>query len=326
MIIDNYNRVHDYLRISLTDNCNLRCFYCMPDEEYAFSPPSRLMQPDEILNLAQIFVAEGVKKIRLTGGEPFVRKDAAKIIALLGQLPVALSITTNGTRLHDFVDVLEQAGVKSLNISLDTLDADKFTVITRRSLFSQVMNNINLLLSRGFEVKINVVVMKDLNDSEINDFIAWTRDLPIHIRFIEFMPFSGNRWTSNKVVSSAEILAIAAKRFDFVPMPVGIHETAKKYAVAGHQGDFAIISTMTAPFCAGCNRMRLTADGKLKNCLFSNGEMDLLTPLRSGEEVLPLIHQNIRSKAKELGGQFTTAIDKIEALNIENRSMITIGG
>jgi cyclic pyranopterin phosphate synthase len=326
MIIDNYNRVHDYLRISLTDNCNLRCFYCMPDEEYAFSPPSRLMQPDEILDLAQIFVAEGVKKIRLTGGEPFVRKDAAKIITLLGQLPVALSITTNGTRLHDFVDVLEQAGVKSLNISLDTLDADKFNVITRRNLFGQVMNNINLLLSRGFEVKINVVVMKDLNDSEINDFIAWTRDLPIHIRFIEFMPFSGNRWTSNKVVSSAEILGIAAKRFDFVPMPVGIHETAKKYAVAGHHGDFAIISTMTAPFCSGCNRMRLTADGKLKNCLFSNGEMDLLTPLRAGEEVLPLIHQNIRSKAKELGGQFTTAIDTIEALNIENRSMITIGG
>jgi cyclic pyranopterin phosphate synthase len=326
MIIDNYNRVHDYLRISLTDNCNLRCFYCMPDEEYDFSPPSRLMQPAEILSLAKIFVAEGVKKIRLTGGEPFVRKDAAKIISGLGELPVELSITTNGTRLHDFVDVLENAGIKSLNISLDTLDADKFMLITRRNLFGQVLQNINLLLSRGFEVKINVVVMKDLNAVEINDFIAWTQDLPIHIRFIEFMPFSGNRWTSNKVVSAAEILTIAATRFDFVPLPVGVHETARKYAVAGHQGDFAIISTMTAPFCAGCNRMRLTADGKLKNCLFSNGEMDLLTPLRAGNNVLPLIHQNIRSKAKELGGQFTTAIDKIEALNIENRSMITIGG
>ncbi len=326
MIIDNYNRVHDYLRISLTDNCNLRCFYCMPDEDYDFTPPSRLMQPDEIVALAKIFVDEGVKKIRLTGGEPFVRKDASKIILGLSELPVELSITTNGTRIHDFIDVMENAGIKSINVSLDTLDADKFMLVTRRNVFTQVMENINLLLSRGFELKINVVVMKDLNDIEINDFIAWTREVPVHIRFIEFMPFSGNRWTSNKVVSSAEILEIAGQQFEYLAMPGGINDTARKYAIPGHRGDFAIISTMTAPFCSGCNRMRLTADGKLKNCLFSNGETDLLKPLRSGESVLPLIHQNIRSKEKELGGQFTTAIQHIEALNIENRSMITIGG
>ena len=326
MIIDNYNRVHDYLRISLTDNCNLRCFYCMPDEEYNFSPPSRLMQPQEILSLASLFVAEGVKKIRLTGGEPFVRKDAAKIITGLSKLPVELSLTTNGTRLHDFIDVLVDAGIKSVNVSLDTLDRDKFLLITRRDLYVQVQQNIELLLSRGIEVKINVVVMKDLNDMELKAFINWTKDVPVHIRFIEFMPFSGNRWTSNKVVSSAEILEVLAATFSFVPVPGSVHDTSKKYAVAGHQGDFAIISTMTAPFCGGCNRMRLTADGKLKNCLFSSGETDLLGPLRSGQEILPLIHQNIRSKAKELGGQFTTAIQQIEALNIENRSMITIGG
>lgn len=326
MIIDSYNRVHDYLRISLTDNCNLRCFYCMPDEEYNFSPPSRLMQPEEIFSLASLFVAEGVKKIRLTGGEPFVRKDAAKIITGLSQLPVELSITTNGTRLHDFIDVLVDAGIKSINVSLDTLDPDKFTLITRRNLFLQVQQNIELLLSRGIEVKINVVVMKDLNDMEINAFIAWTKNAPVHIRFIEFMPFSGNRWTSNKVVSSAEILEIAAQQFDFISLPGSFHDTARKYAIPGHQGDFAIISTMTAPFCGGCNRMRLTADGKLKNCLFSSAETDLLGPLRAGEPILPLINQNIKSKAKELGGQFTTAIQQIEALNIENRSMITIGG
>lgn len=326
MIIDNYNRVHDYLRISLTDNCNLRCFYCMPDEEYDFTPASRLMQTEEILSLAKTFVSEGVRKIRLTGGEPFVRKDAARIIMGLSQLPVELSITTNGTRLHDFISVLESSNIRSVNISLDTLDSDKFMVITRRNLFAQVMQNIELLLSKGFEVKINVVVMKTLNDMEINDFIAWTKDVPVHIRFIEFMPFSGNRWTSNQVFSSAEILDLAAQEFKFVAVPGGFHDTARMYKVPGHAGDFAIISTMTAPFCAGCNRMRLTADGKLKNCLFSNGETDLLSPLRNGDDVLPLIHRNIRSKAKELGGQFTTAIQQIEALNIENRSMITIGG
>ncbi len=326
MIVDNFNRVHDYLRISLTDNCNLRCFYCMPDEDYNFSPASRLMQADEVLALAQTFVSEGVRKIRLTGGEPLVRKDAAKIIIGLAKLPVELSITTNGTRIHEFLEILENAGLKSINLSLDTLDAEKFKVITRRDLFALVKKNIELLLVRGFQVKINVVLMKGLNDSEINDFIAWTALSPLQVRFIEFMPFSGNRWTSNKVVSSAEILETIAGTYKYQWVPGTVNDTARHYSIQGHQGDFAIISTMTAPFCSGCNRMRLTADGKLKNCLFSNSEVDLLGPLRSGESVLPIIHQHIKSKAEALGGQFTTAIQEIEAINIENRSMISIGG
>jgi cyclic pyranopterin phosphate synthase len=326
MITDKFNRVHDYLRISLTDNCNLRCFYCMPDEDYDFTPASRLMQTEEVLALSEIFVAEGVRKIRLTGGEPFVRKDAAKIINALSKLPVELTLTTNGTRLHDFVDVLADANIRSLNISLDTLDEDKFMLITRRNLFRQVMDNIELLIDKGVEVKINVVVMKDLNDKEINDFIAWTKYTPVKVRFIEFMPFSGNRWSSNKVFSADEILSVVGSAYDYIPVEGGPHDTARSYSIPGHAGNFAIISTMTNPFCGGCNRMRLTADGKLKNCLFSKGETDLLTALRSGEDVLPLIHQNIQSKAKELGGQFTTALQQIEALTIENRSMITIGG
>jgi cyclic pyranopterin phosphate synthase len=326
MITDKFNRVHDYLRISLTDNCNLRCFYCMPDEDYDFTPASRLMQTEEVLALSEIFVAEGVRKIRLTGGEPFVRKDAAKIISALSKLPVELTLTTNGTRLHDFVDVLADANIRSLNISLDTLDEDKFMLITRRNLFRQVMDNIELLIDKGVEVKINVVVMKDLNDKEINDFIAWTKYTPVKVRFIEFMPFSGNRWSSNKVFSADEILSVVGSAYDYIPVEGGPHDTARSYSIPGHAGNFAIISTMTNPFCGGCNRMRLTADGKLKNCLFSKGETDLLTALRSGEDVLPLIHQNIQGKAKELGGQFTTALQQIEALTIENRSMITIGG
>ena len=326
MIIDNFNRVHDYLRISLTDNCNLRCFYCMPDEAYDFTPASRLMQSDEVLALARTFVREGVRKIRLTGGEPFVRKDAAKIISGLAELPVELCITTNGTRIHEFIDVLENAGVRSINVSLDTLDADKFKMITRRDLFGLVKQNIELLLTRGFEVKLNVVVMKGLNDIEIKDFIAWTAVAPLHVRFIEFMPFSGNRWTSNKVVSSEEILQIISGVYDYQWVPGDVHDTARHYHIPGHPGDFAIISTMTQPFCGGCNRMRLTADGKLKNCLFSNTEADLLGPLRAGEAVLPIIHQHIRSKAEALGGQFTSAIQQIDALNIQNRSMISIGG
>jgi len=326
MIKDSFNRIHDYLRISLTDNCNLRCFYCMPDEEYEFTPASRLMQPSEIETLAKIFVEQGVKKIRLTGGEPLVRKDAGQIILALSRLPVFLTLTTNGVRLHEFLDVLIEAKIKTINISLDTLQEDKFQIMTRRNLFRQVKDNIDLLIKSGIHVKVNTVVMKGLNDAEINDFIAWTKETPVHVRFIEFMPFSGNHWTSNKVFSLQEILDEVRNNYSFIPLEAKKNDTAKAFMVPGHAGTFAVISTMSAPFCATCNRMRLTADGHLKNCLFSKEETDLLTPLRNGQDVLPLIHQSIGSKAKELGGQFSGLFENIEAETIHNRSMITIGG
>ncbi len=326
MIQDRFGRTHNYLRISLTDNCNMRCFYCMPEEDYDFTPVSKLMQAHEIEALAKIFVEEGVDKIRLTGGEPLVRKDAADILLALSKLPVKLTLTTNGTRLHEFLPVLQEAGVRSLNISLDTLQADKFQVMTRRNLFDKIYNNIHLLIDHGFHVKVNMVVMKGLNDNEIPDFIAWTKHTPVHVRFIEFMPFSGNRWTSNKVVSLEEILAAIAIKYDYIRLQDAENDTAKGFTVPGHAGTFAIISTMTSPFCSGCNRMRLTADGKMKNCLFSRTETDLLSAFRRGDDVRPLIHQSIQDKAKELGGQFTTDFEHLHAETIDNRSMITIGG
>jgi cyclic pyranopterin phosphate synthase len=326
MLVDGFNRVHNYLRISLTDNCNLRCFYCMPEEDYEFTPHSRLMQPSEIELLAKIFVENGVNKIRLTGGEPLVRKDAADIILRLSKLPVSLTMTTNATRLHDFADVLEEAKIKSLNISLDTLDADKFQIITRRDSFQKVIDNIHLMISKNIHVKVNVVIMKGLNDHEINNFIEWTKDLAVHVRFIEFMPFEGNRWTSNQVFTMDDMLQQIGKKYNPIRLKDDINDTAKKFAIEGHQGTFAIISTMSAPFCSTCNRMRLTADGKMKNCLFSQKETDLLSALRNGEYVLPLIQESIASKAKELGGQFTKDFEKIQAEDIQNRSMISIGG
>jgi len=326
MILDSFGRNHNYLRISLTDNCNLRCFYCMPEEEYEFTPTSRLMQPDEIESISKIFVAQGVNKIRLTGGEPLVRKDAGKIILSLSKLPVKLTLTTNGTRVHEFIELLKKANIQTLNISLDTLQSDRFLLLTRRDQFKQVYDNIQLLIRNGFQVKVNVVVMKGMNDGEINDFIEWTKDTPIQIRFIEFMPFSGNRWTSNKVFTWQEILDLVQTKYPIVRLDDEIHDTAKKYTVPGHAGSFAVISTMTSPFCSGCNRMRLTADGKMKNCLFSKEETDLLTAFRNGEDILPLIQKSIASKAKELGGQFTADFEQVHAEEIQNRSMITIGG
>ena len=326
MILDSFGRNHNYLRISLTDNCNLRCFYCMPEEEYEFTPASKLMQADEIEAISKIFVAQGVNKIRLTGGEPLVRKDAGKIILSLSKLPVKLTLTTNGTRIHEFIELLKEANIQSLNISLDTLQSDRFMLLTRRDQFKLVYDNIQLLIRNNFQVKVNVVVMKGMNDGEINDFIEWTRDTPIQIRFIEFMPFSGNRWTSNKVFTWQEILEVVQTKYPIVRLEDEINDTAKKYTVPGHVGSFAVISTMTSPFCSGCNRMRLTADGKMKNCLFSKEETDLLTAFRKGEDILPLIQKSIASKAKELGGQFTADFEQVHAEEIQNRSMITIGG
>lgn len=326
MITDSFGRVHNYLRISLTDNCNFRCFYCMPEEEYDFTPASRLMQTNEIIKLAEIFVANGVKKIRLTGGEPLVRKDAAQIIAALGKLPVELVMTTNGTRIAEMLPVLKAAGIKTVNISLDTLQPEKFFMITRRDVFHQVRSNIELLLQHKIKVKVNMVVMKGLNDNEINDFIGWTKFNPIQVRFIEFMPFSGNKWTSNQMYTLDEILAVIEQDFSVLPVKGDAHDTAKSFMIPGHEGSFAVISTMTHPFCSSCNRMRLTADGKLKNCLFSDNETDLLTALRKNEDVIPLIQSAIWNKKEALGGQMVSDFKKIDATTIQNRSMITIGG
>jgi len=326
MIIDKFQRVHNYLRISLTDNCNLRCFYCMPDESYEFTPASRLMQPDEIFAIAQKFVSLGVNKIRLTGGEPLVRKDAGDIIQKLSTLPVQLTLTTNATRLHDFFSQLTEAGIRSINISLDTLQPERFFFMTRRDQFALVKKNIELAIQKGFHVKVNVVVMKGLNDAEINDFIAWTKDTPVHIRFIEFMPFSGNKWTSNKVFTLQEILTVINERYATEALPNDAHDTAKAFTVPGHAGTFAVISTMSAPFCSGCNRMRLTADGKMKNCLFSKEETDLLAAFRAGMDIGPLILESIQSKYAALGGQMNTDFEHLHANEISNRSMITIGG
>jgi cyclic pyranopterin phosphate synthase len=298
----------------------------MPEEKYAFAPASKLMQVHEIEQLAKLFVANGVTKIRLTGGEPLVRKDAPKIIEALGKLGVELAITTNGIRLHEMLPELIAANINTINISLDTLQPDKFLKITRRDLYHRVRSNIEILLQHNIRTKINVVVMKGLNDNEINDFIALTKHYPLEIRFIEFMPFSGNKWTSNQVVTLDEILATAGQKYEVLAVEGQPHDTAKHFMIPGHAGSFAVISTMSSPFCEGCNRMRLTADGKLKNCLFSKSETDLLSVLRAGEEVLPLIHDTIKAKAKALGGQMDDKFENLDATVLQNRSMITIGG
>lgn len=326
MLVDGHQRIHDYLRISLTDNCNLRCNYCMPADRVDFTAPEKLMQRDEIFSIAKIFSDLGIKKIRLTGGEPLIRKDAAEIIQKLSNLPVELTLSTNGILVDKYIDVFKSAEIKSLNISLDSLQAEKFSLITHRDVFDKVYSNIHLLLKYNFHVKVNVVVMRGVNDNELIEFVHWTKDLNLHVRFIEFMPFTGNKWETDQVISHREILETLRHEFDFIKLPDGKHDTTQKFKVIGHTGTFALISTMTEPFCSGCNRLRLTADGRMKNCLFSKEENDLLGAFRNGKEIIAIIKANVHAKKAERGGQFNELSQIKDPQTIQNRSMVAIGG
>jgi len=326
---DAFGRSHNYLRISITEHCNLRCTYCMPEEGIRLTPKPNLMTADEILEIAQTFVGLGVDKIRLTGGEPLVRKDAREIILRLGKLGVNLTITTNGILVSDFIETFRQAHIHTVNISIDSLVREKFNTITRRNYFDTVMRNIDLLLSGAFKVKLNIVLIKGFNDNEIIDFIALTQYKNIEIRFIEFMPFSGNAWDKSKLVSLSEILENlqTAHRHDQLERLIdAANDTAKHYRIKGYSGKFAIISSVTNPFCSTCNRIRLTADGKLKNCLFSNSETSLLDSLRAGKPILPLIQENLRAKYAVRGGMDDDLKFQNPELFSQNRSMIAIGG
>nr|WP_315250910.1 GTP 3',8-cyclase MoaA [uncultured Flavobacterium sp.] len=326
---DNHGRVHNYLRISITEHCNLRCTYCMPAEGIALTPRAHLMTAEEIVTIAKTFIKLGVTKIRLTGGEPLVRKDAKIIIEQLGKLGVELTLTTNGILVHEFIDTFKEAGITTLNVSIDSLKKDKFNQITRRNYFEKLIENLDLLEVNGFNVKLNVVVIKGFNDNEIIDFIELTKDRNIQIRFIEFMPFDGNQWNKEKLVSYAEILSQVnafyaeqkVERTQDKP-----NDTSKNHKIIGYQGSFSVISSVTNPFCSTCNRIRLTADGKLKNCLFSNTETSLLDTLRAGESIEPLIFQNIKSKHAMRGGMDDDAKFQNPLLFSQNRSMIKIGG
>ncbi|MDA9564160.1 GTP 3',8-cyclase MoaA [Flavobacteriales bacterium] len=299
-IVDRFGRVHDYLRISLTERCNLRCFYCMPENGIQLRDKAEFMTSEELLTIAKAFVEMGIKKIRLTGGEPLIKKNAHHIIEELGKLPVELSITTNAVIVDQFIDSFKRAGIRSVNVSLDSLDKDTIDLVTRRNYGQRIMDNIDLLIQNGFTVKINAVIIKGVNDREIISFIEWTKFKDVSIRFIEFMPFDGNKWNMQKMISHKQIMQLAYTHFSqkkVVSLSPKQNDTSKNYQVKGYLGTFGIISPVTNPFCDTCNRIRLTADGKIKNCLFSASESDLLFQLRQGKEIKTTIEKSMLSKS-----------------------------
>ncbi|NOQ74347.1 MAG: GTP 3',8-cyclase MoaA [Crocinitomix sp.] len=326
---DTFGRTHDYLRISLLERCNLRCTYCMPEEGVQLRDKSEFMTQEELLHITKLFVSMGIKKIRLTGGEPLIKKNFSSIIQELSALPVELTLTTNAVLLDRFITDLKAANVQKLNISLDSLNEARFNAISRRKDFKKIMANINLAVKEGFDVKLNVVLMKGVNDAEIIDFIQLSKNQKINIRFIEFMPFNGNEWDWSTTVSYQSIMAQVNQHFgeeNLVTETAKPNSTSKNFRIKGYQGDFGIISTITNPFCDTCNRIRLTADGRIKNCLFSATETDLLSALRKGEEIAPLIRQNILKKQEKRAGIDSFESEAGKEIFSQNRSMTTIGG
>ncbi len=317
---DSFGRVHNYLRISITERCNLRCTYCMPEEGIPLTPNEHLPSVDELTDIVSVFQEMGINKIRLTGGEPLARKELPEILDRLVEMGFRdLNITTNGVLLHRYIEKFLEVGMKSVNVSLDTLDPQKYESITRRNRFDKVMENIHAGMEAGLQLKINTVLMKEFNEDEILPMLEWSKTTPVEVRFIEFMPFSGNKWEVDKLVTYQDVLDKAETYYQIEKLEDGEHDTSKSFRVKGGVGTFSVISSMTQPFCGTCNRLRLTADGKLKNCLFSNQEADLLTALRKGHNLKELIRLSVRSKKEAHAG-----MDNLP--DMENRSMIAIGG
>ncbi len=328
-LVDSFGRVHNYLRISLTERCNLRCFYCMPEAGVPLRDKSSFMSHEEIYEIAKTFTQLGINKIRLTGGEPLIRKGAHEIISSLASLNTELAITTNGILVDQFIDCFKSSGIHSVNVSLDSLEEKQQAKISRRNYFDRILRNIFLLVKEGFKVKVNVVVMKNVNDNELIKFVELSKDKPVEIRFIEFMPFSGNKWNWSKGIGYDSIMDQLYSHYgnnNILDIQSKANETAKCFKVKNYMGTFGIIGSITHPFCNSCNRIRLTADGKLRNCLFSATEVDLLDAFRKGEEIEPLIFQSVKEKKAERAGLLSLQDLDGHSLISRNRSMTTIGG
>ncbi|RYP81936.1 hypothetical protein DL769_001780 [Monosporascus sp. CRB-8-3] len=297
-LTDNFQRQHDYLRISLTERCNLRCVYCMPEEGVPLSPQRELLTTPEIIMLSSVFVSHGVNKIRLTGGEPTVRRDILPLMQQIGALRShglkELCLTTNGLALHRKLDGMVEAGLTGVNLSLDTLDPWQFQIMTRRKGFDAVMKSIDRVLElnkhgAGIKLKINCVVMRGVNDREILPFVEMTREQDIEIRFIEYMPFDGNKWNQGKMFSYSEMLDLIREKYPGLSK-VQDHknDTSKTWKIPGFVGRIGFITSMTHNFCGTCNRLRITSDGNLKVCLFGNAEVSLRDILRQSNAGEPI--------------------------------------
>ncbi len=326
MIEDSYGRVIDYLRISVTDRCNLRCVYCMPEGGISLFPHSEILSYEEIIYLTKILSELGIRKIRITGGEPLIRKNISYLIEKIHRIEKVedIALTTNGILLPKMAFELKEAGLKRVNISLDTLKEEKFSLITRKNDFKRVISAINKSIEVGFNpIKLNVVVIKGVNDDEILDFVKFVEDKDISVRFIEFMPWGRlEKWSKERVISTKEIINIIEKEFgQLIPISKKDSGPAVNYKLMSIKGIIGFINPITSHFCSLCNRIRLTADGKIRLCLFSEKEVDVKKLMRDGikeKELKEILVKAVLIKPKE--------IDIDDHLEKHKREMSQIGG
>lgn len=329
MLKDKHNRVADYLRIAVTDRCNLRCTYCMPEQGIKYVAKEALLTWEELLRLSRIFADHGVSKVRITGGEPLLRRDIMFFIEGLSKIEgiKKINLTTNGTVTGKYLEDLWKFGVRSINLSLDTLDKERFFQITRRDEYDKVIKCMYDMLDRGFEVKINCVVMAGVNDQDIIPFMELTKEVPISVRFIEEMPFNGEGkeaghliWNYKKILEKIESAYSEVQKLPDPP-----NSTSYNYQIKDHKGDFGIIAAYSRTFCGSCNRIRLTPKGIVKTCLYDEGIFNIKDIMRAGatdEEISLAIIEAVSGKAKD-----GYEAEAKRALNFPvSESMSTIGG
>jgi cyclic pyranopterin phosphate synthase len=323
---DTFGRRLHYLRVSLTDACNLRCVYCMP-EDITFRPAATLLQDDEILTLVKVAASLGVDKVRLTGGEPTIRRGMVELVRAISAIPgiQRIAMTTNGIRLGELAGPLADAGLCQINVSIDSLQPDRFHAITRRGDLDDVWRGIDAAQAAGMDpIKLNCVVTRGFNDDEVSDLAKLTLINPWEIRFIELMPLgSVATFQQDQVVPSAETRQRIETELGTLTLEPGHngHDPAKHYRLAGARGRLGFISSVTEPFCSGCNRLRLTADGRLRLCLLRDDEADLMTPLRAGADFATLRRMMAEAAYRKPWGHRLEEHD-----TAKSREMSQIGG
>ena len=332
---DKFGRTFDYVRIAITEKCNLRCTYCMPEEGVDFKNGEQILTAEEIIRVVDVLARAGVKKVRLTGGEPLVRKDIMTIVEGIAAVPGIQSIhlTTNGIIFGKYAEQLRRAGLTGVNISLDTMDAEKFERITRRTGVEKVKESIDLALKLGFpRVKVNTVVMRGFNDDELYDFTELTREKRVTVRFIEFMPFDAHQiWDTGEYFLSAETMVRKLKEwYPGLAAAEGTRTEHHIFQVPGYAGKIAVIPAFTRSLCGNCSRIRVTADGGVRNCLYSDKEYSLRELLRQGcsdDDLIGVFRQAFAEKAKDgFEAKKQSALRQSTVKWVGRSSMTQIGG
>ena len=307
-LVDGFGRIHKDLRVSLTDKCNLRCTYCMPEEGVDWISKAKHLTIEELSRVITILCNEGIEEVRLTGGEPLLHPDVVEIVKMINLIPTKpeVSMTTNATRLEALADDLKATGLKRLNISLDTLNPDTFKELARRDGFEETMIGIKSAQKAGFElIKINSVLMRGINDHEAVQLLDWALANNFELRFIEQMPLDAQHaWDKNLMITQEEIMSALTEKYQLTPIENRGSDPAELFSIAGTNSKVGIIASVTAPFCTKCDRLRLTSDGQLRNCLFAQEESDLRIPLRNGasdQELKEIIFRNVALKKKGHG-------------------------